>query len=80
MLDLDLDGLLSLDEVFSHLAGLEGPTYSAKAVHRVFDILDTNQDGKITPSKFREGYVRYRALRLALGLHKPSMDRNQPPG
>lgn len=41
------------------------------AVQKIFRTLDADADGRVTPSEFRGGYVRYRAMRLALGLRQP---------
>lgn len=65
------DGLLELDELDLHLALKDGPEYSEAAVENIFRTLDTNGDGRVSPGEFREGYVRYRAMRLALGLKRP---------
>ena len=67
-LDLNGDGLISLEELQQHFSGAEGTTYSSTAVESIFAVLDRNGDGSVTPSEFRGGYVRYRAMRLALGL------------
>ena len=70
-LDLDGNGSLSLEELQAHFASREGPTFSAVAVENIFRTLDANGDGQISTSEFRGGYVRYRAMRLALG--KPAL-------
>jgi len=67
-LDLNGDGRLSLEELQAHLARAEGLTYSASAVANIFRTLDANADGSVTRSEFRGGYVRYRAMRIVLGL------------
>ena len=70
-LDLNGDGLLSLEELQAHLASAEGATYSAKAVQNIFSTLNLDSNGNVDPSEFREGYARYRAMRIALGLRLP---------
>lgn len=67
-IDTNGDGLLSLQELQEHLEGVEGPTYSASAVEKIFRTLDVNDDEQVTKAEFRNGYVRYRAMRLTLGL------------
>lgn len=67
-LDLDGNGLLSLPELEAHLMGVEGPTYSATAVANIFRTLASEGEDEITRSQFRGGYVRYRAMRIALGF------------
>ena len=69
-IDADGNGTLSLEELQQHFAELEGPSYSAAAVSRIFDTLDVNSNGEISASEFRGGYVRYRAMRLLLGGRK----------
>ena len=49
-----------------HFARKDGPEYSAKAVEKIFRMLTPSD--RISASEFRGGYVRYRAMRLALGL------------
>ena len=56
----------------SRAAGADGPSYSAVSVANIFGTLDANGDGAITASEFRQGYVRYRAMRLALGVRQPA--------
>lgn len=75
MLDLDGNERLSLEELQQHFAGREGPTYSAEAVAKIFKTLGGGGDGsaeEVTRSEFRGAYVRYRAMRLAIG--HPAID------
>ena len=74
-LDLDGNGRLSLSELQTHFAGREGPSYSADAVAKIFKTLGGGGDGsveEVTRSEFRGAYVRYRAMRLAIG--HPAID------
>ena len=73
-LDRDGNDRLSLDELETHFAGVEGPAYSAAAIQKIFSALDANGDGEITRSEFRGGFVRYRAMRLALAPRKKGQD------
>ena len=68
-IDKDGNGKLSLQELQDHLAGTEGPSYSAEAVEKIFRSLLTRKSEEVTRSEFRGAYVRYRALRLAFGLN-----------
>mmetsp|Transcript_4944 Transcript_4944/g.11280 ORF Transcript_4944/g.11280 Transcript_4944/m.11280 type:complete len:93 (+) Transcript_4944:350-628(+) len=65
-IDLDRDGLLSLQELQEYLAAKDREGYTPAAVSKIFATLDANGDGCLTPSEFRGGYVRYRAVRIAL--------------
>jgi Ca2+-binding EF-hand superfamily protein len=47
--------------------GLPWSLSLTQAVANIFDTLDANQNGEISPSEFRGAYVRYRAMRLLLG-------------
>jgi len=78
--DTNGDGLLSLEELSAYLAGVEGPSYSPESVARVYDTLDANGDGQVTQSVFRGGFVRYKAIRLGLGLRQPKLGWLQSPG
>jgi len=78
--DTNGDGLLSLEELSAYLAGVEGPSYSPESVARVFQTLDANGDGQVTQSVFRGGFVRYKAIRLGLGLRQPKLGWLQSPG
>lgn len=69
-INLTQDGLLSLQELEEYLAVTDGEEYVPAAVSKIFKTLDGNSDGSITPSEFRGGYVRYRAVRLALSRYQ----------
>lgn len=73
-LDLNGDGELSLSDLQAHFAKVEGPTYSDGAVETIFMSLDTDSNGTVSRSEFREGYVSYRAMRLALGKDAAEAD------
>ena len=78
-LDIDGDGRLSLAELMTHFAGVDGPTYSAEAVEKIFRDLDKNGDGEISASEFRGGFVRYRAYRLAFGPRNTAAAADEAP-
>ena len=40
--------------------------YSEKAIKNIWSTLDADGNGELTRSEFRGGYVRFRAMRLAL--------------
>ena len=69
-IDINQNGTLSIDELKAYFAGREGPSYSEAAVAQIFVTLTTNGSihEEITRSEFRGSFVRYRAMRLALGL------------
>lgn len=73
---LDGNGRLSLAELESHFASREGPSFSAAAVANIFRTLTVGGDVKeeVTRSEFRGAFVRYRAMRLALGLRSAVSD------
>ena len=73
-LDLDGNGHLTLSELQAHFEGVEGPTYSKSAVENIFRTLDTDGNGEVSRSEFRGSYVRYRAMRIALGLRSALPD------
>lgn len=75
-IDHDGNGEISLSELYEHLLAPEffgkeddvaGVEYSPSTVEKMFNTLDTNGDGKVTREEMRDGYVRYGALRIALG-------------
>ena len=73
---LDGNGRLSLAELESHFASREGPSFSAAAVANIFRTLTVGGDVKeeVTRSESRGAFVRYRAMRLALGLRSAVSD------
>ena len=77
-IDHDGNGEISLAELYEHLLapeffGTDGEAapamveYSPSAIEKMFNTLDTNADGKVTRREMRDGYVRFSALRIALG-------------
>ena len=70
-LDIDQSGTLSIQELSTHLMAMEDESrpeswYSEKAIKNIWSTLDADGNGELTRSEFRGGYVRYRAMRLAL--------------
>lgn len=83
--DLNSDGRLTLPELQKFFESREGPSYSAAAVARIFFTLSPShralvargarlppydESAAVTRTEFRESYVRYRAMRLALCRNK----------
>jgi len=66
-IDVNGDGLVSLAELQEHLAAAGGVNYEPQAVDKIFRTLDGNADGSISQEEMRIGYVRYAAMRIALG-------------
>ena len=70
-LDIDQSGTLSIQELSTHLMAMEDESrpeswYSEKAIENIWSTLDADGNGELTRSEFRGGYVRFRAMRLAL--------------
>ena len=70
-LDIDQSGTLSIQELSTHLMAMEDESrpeswYSEKAIKNIWSTLDADGNGELTRSEFRGGYVRFRAMRLAL--------------
>jgi Ca2+-binding EF-hand superfamily protein len=70
------DGEISLSELCEHLLSPEifgkddspAPVdYVPAAIEKMFSTLDINGDGKVSREEMREGFVRFSALRIALG-------------
>ena len=47
---------------------LTGAGYTEDAVSKIFEKLDTNQDGLLSQEELRTGFVQYSPLRSAPGL------------
>jgi len=64
-IDSNNDGSVTKDELREHLKVFSG--YSFKAISNVFKLLDVNRDGEISKDELREAFVKYSALRQAIG-------------
>ena len=65
-LDKDGNGYVDFAEVQAHLANL-GKRLEHKAVVKIFNLLDEDDDLSIGKKEFRDAYWRYSAFRKALG-------------
>lgn len=63
--DTDGDGSISKEELRNHLKQFSSFTF--KAIGNVFKMLDVNSDGSIERAELREAFVKYSALRVAIG-------------
>lgn len=70
-IDANGDGQISKAELVEFMAA-GGFPLEASAADSLFSTLDVNDDGGISRGELREGYVRYSALREALGLGRRS--------
>lgn len=75
-IDHDGDGEISLTELYEHLlapeffakdGGSALVDYSPSTIEKMFNTLDINEDGKVSREEMRDGFVRFSALRIALG-------------
>jgi Ca2+-binding EF-hand superfamily protein len=64
-IDTDGDGTVTKDELRNHLKTFSG--YSFKAISNIFAVLDANMDGSIERTELRDAFVKYSALRQAIG-------------
>jgi Ca2+-binding EF-hand superfamily protein len=72
-IDTDRSGTISVVELQEHLTRDEGANrnnkynYWSQAQANIFKMLDVNEDGKISMKELRDAFVKYSALRQALG-------------
>lgn len=64
-IDTNNDGSISKDELREHLK--EFTSYSYKAISSIFKLLDTDKDGSVSKEELREAFVKWSALRQAIG-------------
>ena len=64
-IDTNGDGSISKDELREHLKSFSN--YSFKAISKLFKMLDVNKDGGIEKEEMRAAFVKYSALRQAIG-------------
>ena len=64
-IDTDGNGTVSKEELRAHLKQFS--KYTFKAIGNLFTLLDVNKDGEIEKAELRDAFVKYSALRLAIG-------------
>lgn len=64
-IDADGSGEISKEELREHLKTFT--KYSYKAISKIFKLLDVNKDGDIEQKELRDAFVKYSALRQAIG-------------
>jgi len=64
-IDVDGNGSISKDELREHLKRVS--EYSFKAISNMFKLLDVNKDGAVEKEELRDAFVKYSALRQAIG-------------
>lgn len=64
-IDTDGNGSISKEELRNHLKQFS--QYTFKAISSIFKMLDANKDGNLERTELREAFVKYSALRLAIG-------------
>ena len=64
-IDADGSGEISKEELREHLKTFT--KYSYKAISKIFKLLDVNKDGDIEKKELRDAFVKYSALRQAIG-------------
>jgi Ca2+-binding EF-hand superfamily protein len=67
--DADGNGEIDASELKSHLRKRRRTftNFSDKAIDNIFESLDVNGDGKISKKELRDAFVKYSALRQAIG-------------
>lgn len=65
VIDINGDGAISKKELTSHLCAAG---YAEEAVINIFNKLDTNKDGELSPDEMRDGFVKFAPLRTAPGM------------
>ena len=63
--DVDGSGTITKEELRDHLKAFS--EYSFKAISNIFKMLDVNKDGAIEKDELRDAFVKYSALRQAIG-------------
>jgi len=64
-IDLDGSGAITKEELREHLKRVSA--YSFKAISNLFSLLDVNKDGAVEKEELRAAFVKYSALRQAIG-------------
>ena len=59
------NGTIDKEELRTHLKTFT--KYSYKAISNIYKLLDVNEDGEIERSELRDAFVKYSALRQAIG-------------
>jgi len=64
-IDMDRDGEVTEPELRVHLRQFS--KYTDAAITNIFDLLDVDEDGGITKEELRAAFIKYSALRQAIG-------------
>lgn len=64
-IDEDGDGSVTPHELKQYLTMVS--SYSDKAIENIFDMLDVDKDGTISREEVRDAFIKYSALRQAVG-------------
>merc|ERR1712224_1071483 len=64
--DANNDGEIDAFVLKSHL-GRKFSKFQGEAIEKIFELLDVNNDRKISRNELRDAFVRYSALRIAIG-------------
>lgn len=64
-IDMDRDGEVTEPELRVHLRQFS--KYNDAAITNIFDLLDVDEDGGITKEELRAAFIKYSALRQAIG-------------